>query len=187
MHVRPSITNTTQTSWKPVNEDQGYFGPFLESLFQILERWTRLEPEVILSISDIFSVLASSHLHLITSILLDFSVVLQPCFPNFHGILHSIRVKLDGSLKKYPDSFIQQEWKRGSNNDTMLQDRTTTEDLFTNSSESFAETLRLKILKSSPFSFVNKSTASKFSSLFRPPPREEKRYTIHNFNDFMHI
>lgn len=88
-----------------------YFGPFLHALYEILNNWTILEPDVLFTATELISVLASSRIPLINTLFLDRSLTLQPSYPSFSTLIHSIKTDLDEYMKKYPDYIFRHVWK----------------------------------------------------------------------------
>ncbi|ODM94219.1 hypothetical protein Ocin01_12462 [Orchesella cincta] len=85
------------------------FGPFVDCLFNTLTNFQKLDPDVILMVTELVSTLASSRIPLISSLFLDHSLTLQPSFRSFLLILNRIRLELDKSVRSQ-HQIINEIW-----------------------------------------------------------------------------
>jgi len=157
--------NDQKAKRKSEDIHQEYLGPFLETLYRLVGAWTRTEPDIILIVTEILSVLASSRIPLLTGLILDLSTVLQPYYPSFSNLVHTVRVKLDGSMQKYPSWLIKNIWQKSVSGSTAIS--VSEKNSQQNSSQIHGETFRHKFMTSAPFSAVSKlSRGSPFAKFF---------------------
>jgi hypothetical protein len=148
-----------------------YLGPFLNNMYNLLDQWTRLDPDVILIVSDIFSILASSRLPLLSTLFLDMSIVLQPCYPSFSSSLHGIKMKLDGSMQKRPAWFVKQIYQQSAlGTEALMSEMNSERDDSTIKANkavpaTAADVLKSRVLNSRTFSFISKFSSGSASTI----------------------
>ena len=108
-------TMSMESSGSPVSDDPcntiGSFGPFLDTIFVQLSNWPNLDLNVILMLTEVVSILASSRIPLITSLLLDPNLTLQPCSTSFNTLLKRIRQDLEYHMQKVPSEILTSVWE----------------------------------------------------------------------------
>jgi hypothetical protein len=132
------------------------FGPFLDTLLLHLSNLHQLPPDVILMATDLLSILASSRIPLLSSILLDPNIILQPSFTPFNLLLNRTRVEMENALRGH-GAILNEVWtamcKRNGN--LYNQSRSPRDSLVSSLSNTFDATtdnLMRKISASSSFS-----------------------------------
>jgi len=137
-----------------------YFGPFIKNLYALLNKWTSLDPEVLIMISDIISMFAASRLPLLSSLFLDTNIILQPCYPSFASDIHAIAANLDITMKEYPIWFVKHLWQQASSGTlTFLAAQQKTEEQEDNNKArngSTADVLKARVLNSRTFNFMSR-------------------------------
>jgi len=93
----------------PESANLNSFGPFMDTLFEQMNNFLQLHPDIILMVTGLVSTLASSRLPLISSLFLDPSMTLQPSYHSFSLTLNRIRQDLDRFLRGN-ESQIEKVW-----------------------------------------------------------------------------
>lgn len=101
--------------------NSAYFGPFLQTLFEILQQWCQMEPSVLFTATEVVSVLASSRIPLITTLFLDLSLTLQPSYPSFSILIHTLKNELDENMKSFPDYIFRHVWKSAAKDCSLME------------------------------------------------------------------
>jgi hypothetical protein len=104
------------SSGSHVSEDAsstiGSFGPFLDTVFVQLSNWPNLDLNVILMLTEVVSILASSRIPLISSLLLDPNLTLQPCYTTFNTLLKRIGQDLEYHMQRVPSEVLNSVWEQ---------------------------------------------------------------------------
>ncbi|CAG7655380.1 unnamed protein product [Allacma fusca] len=90
-------------------ETSASFGPFLDCLLHHLANMTVLDPDVILMVTEILSLIAASRIPLVNSLFLDPTLIIQPSYPSFASLLNRIQAEFDQCLSSHPQ-VIQEVW-----------------------------------------------------------------------------
>lgn len=85
------------------------FGPFVDCLLNHLTNFSKLEPDVLLMVTELVSTLAASRIPLISSLFLDQNLTLQPSFRSFLLILNRVRLEFDKSVRSQP-AIVSEIW-----------------------------------------------------------------------------
>lgn len=102
------------------------FGPFVDCLFNHLTNFTKLEPDVVLMVTELVSTLTASRIPLISSLFIDHNLTLQPSFRSFLLILNRVRLELDKNVRSQ-QQLITEVWGQMSREQARLeQERGTT-------------------------------------------------------------
>lgn len=88
------------------------FGQFLDSIFVQLSNWAHLDPQIILVLSELVSTIAACRIPLITTLLLDSNLTLQPYYVTFISLLKRIKEDLEFRLKNCPPSIVKEVWSK---------------------------------------------------------------------------
>lgn len=96
------------------------FGPFVDCLFNHLTNFTKLEPDLILMVTELVSTLTSSRIPLISSLFLDHNLTLQPSFRSFLLILNRVRLEFDKNIRSQ-QQLITEVWGQMSREQARLE------------------------------------------------------------------
>ncbi|XP_021946888.1 UPF0518 protein GK23746 isoform X2 [Folsomia candida] len=112
LSINPSVTNERglfgsdgygsleyEFNGSSSSSDAASLGPFLDIMLNHLKNLSRLHPDMILMVTEIMSILARSRVPLLTSILLDTRIILQPSYVSFSLLLNRIRVEFEQALR----------------------------------------------------------------------------------------